>query len=83
MGGLKNSGRALHHWLSPQSAGWIQGLRNAGFNYVAISSRLNSYMNGRTATARLLERLFRTGMLTEFSPLWNSVRGGSASEDSK
>ena len=40
------AGRALHHWLIPQSAGGIvpSGILNAGWNQVVISGRLNTYM---------------------------------------
>lgn len=71
-GGLRNRGMHLHHVFSPQRGGWSQGFRNAGFNYLPISGRFNSWMNGSTATRRAVERGFRATVgITELSPLGN------------
>ena len=51
-GGLRPVGQSLHHWLIPQR--WASV--NAGFNYLPISARLNSWM-GSTA----LRRIFAEG----------------------
>ena len=47
---LLRAGQQLHHWLMPQRAGAVQGLTNAGFNYLPLSAGFNSWMNGSTAT---------------------------------
>ena len=55
---LNSSGRSLHHWGVPQR--W--GGSNAGWNYVPISARLNSYMNGSTLMRQAADWAFRAGM---------------------
>jgi RHS repeat-associated protein len=68
--GLNNTGRHLHHWLFPQRSNISQGIRNAGFNYMPISNKFNTWMNGSTASRRFIERGFRGLVIdTELSPL--------------
>jgi RHS repeat-associated protein len=69
---LLRTGRHLHHALIPHNrwGRWIpRGFRNAGFNYVPISARLNRYMNGSTWTRTAAEWAFRGGLLTEYSAI--------------
>jgi RHS repeat-associated protein len=69
-GGLRNNGASLHHTFIPQRWGFVpQGIRNAGFNYMPISSGLNSWMNGSTMTRQMAEWGLKgaAGML-ELSP---------------
>ncbi len=49
--------------LFTQRGGWSQGLTNASFNYMAISSELNQYMNGSTQMRRAVEWAFRGTVL--------------------
>lgn len=64
-------GLALHHWLIPQSAEWVPiAIRNGGWNLVAISGDLNTWMgfakNWGALDALLAgtaENLFRAAML--------------------
>jgi len=56
---LASNGQSLHHWLVPQRFAEL----NAGFNYMPISSALNSWMNGSTAIRTAAEWGFRGGVL--------------------
>ncbi len=39
------NGRALHHWLIPQSARWVpEAIRNGGWNLVVITGDFNTWM---------------------------------------
>ena len=41
------NGMHLHHWFFAQRARWVpEGIRNAGWNLLAIPGRWNSFMNG-------------------------------------
>ena len=55
---LARNGQHLHHWLIPQRFGQV----NAGFNYMPISARLNSWMNGSTALRSAAEWGFRSSV---------------------
>jgi hypothetical protein len=46
---MQDAGQSLHHWLFPQRWDFIpQGIRNAGFNYLPVSTGLNSALNNST-----------------------------------
>ncbi|WP_265683819.1 hypothetical protein [Verminephrobacter aporrectodeae] len=53
---------SLHHWLIPQRSNF--GPIHAGYNYMPISARFNSWMNGSTLGRRFVERGFRVSVLT-------------------
>jgi RHS repeat-associated protein len=56
---LNANKQSLHHWMIPQR--WFQriGTYNGSWNYMAISARLNSYMNSSTSLRILTEWSFR------------------------
>ncbi|WP_194869381.1 RHS repeat-associated core domain-containing protein [Myxococcus sp. AB025B] len=54
-GGLRNKGQSLHHWLIPQRVGQV----NAGFNYMPLTAKFNSWMNNSTALRNGVEWGFR------------------------
>jgi len=58
-GGLRPKGQSLHHWLIPQR--WAKV--NAGFNYLPLTARFNSWMNGSTALRVAVEWGFRGTVL--------------------
>lgn len=77
MGGLANNGASLHHWLAPQRWGALQGLTNAGLNYMPISAGFNSWMNGTTALRSAAEWGFKAAVLaTEAAPATAAARKG-------
>ena len=57
---LKANGVSLHHWGIPQRNGVV----NAGWNYMPISSGFNSWMNGSTVLRSSVEYGFRGSVIS-------------------
>lgn len=76
-GGLLNKGQHLHHAFFPQRWRWVpQSIRNAGFNYMPISAKFNSWMNGSTAARSFVEWGFKGAAgMTEASPVGEMLDG--------
>ena len=73
---LKVNALSLHHVLIPQRWGLIpQGIRNAGFNYMAMSAWRNSVTLNRLAPFRPIEWAYRFGYLTQLNPFINPLIG--------
>jgi len=75
-GGLEHRELALHHVIIPQRWGWPQGITNAGWNYMAMSSWRNSVL--LTKYPRLgypFEWAYRIGYMSQFNPIVNLLCG--------
>ena len=73
---LRANGLSLHHVLIPQR--WtsvLAGFRNAGMNYIFMSTWRNSVILNRLAPLRPVEWAYRFGYLTQFNPLFNPLVG--------
>jgi hypothetical protein len=73
---LKVNALSLHHVLIPQR--WVlipQGIRNAGFNYMAMSAWRNSVTLNRLSPFRPIEWAYRFGYLTQLNPFINPFIG--------
>ncbi|WP_368563720.1 RHS repeat-associated core domain-containing protein [Pseudoxanthomonas sp. UTMC 1351] len=66
---LQANGQSLHHWLVPQRWGSV----NAGFNYLPISAKFNSWMNNSTATRSFVEWGFRASVLGIYGALPTTI----------
>jgi len=56
-------GYHLHHWFIPQRWIWVPaGIRNGGWNLLAIPGSWNSYMNGTSFGPQAAEWVFRLGI---------------------
>ena len=74
---LKINNQSLHHWLIPQRFGLV----HAGFNYMPISARFNSWMNGTTAFRTAVEWGFRVSVAGIYSaPVTAGLNSGNECE---
>jgi len=72
-GGLAPKGQSLHHWLIPQRWTWVpQGIRNAGFNYLPLTAKFNSWMNSSTLARSAAE----WGMKLMIVSIYGGATGG-------
>ncbi len=64
---LAKNGQSLHHWLITQRTGraysFLSNVVNAGFNYMPISAKFNSWMNGSTGFRTAVEYGFTGSVL--------------------
>ena len=60
---LEANNQSLHHWLIPQRAKNIDiGIINAGFNYLPLTARFNSWMNGSTNARLFVEYMLKANI---------------------